>query len=114
MHGATTAADPAIPTLEQFDHNSGSLLERLVFNHRRAVLVVCAVLTVLLGIGAALRLTLNASFEKMIPRSHPYIQNYLENRTDLRALGNSLRIVVENTQGDIYDPKYLNTLRQIN
>jgi hypothetical protein len=114
MHGATASADPAIPTLEQFDRNSGTPLERLVFNHRRAVLVACAVLTVLLGIAAGLRLTLNASFEKMIPRGHPYIQNYLENRTDLRALGNSLRIVVENTQGDIYDPKYLNTLRQIN
>ena len=61
---------------------------------------------------AATRLTLNASFEKMIPRSHPYIQNYLENRSELRGLGNALRIVVENPSGDIYDPKYLDTLQQ--
>ena len=59
------------------------------------------------------RLTLSASFEKMIPRSHPYIQNYLENRADLRGLGNALRIVVENPNGDIYDPKYENTLKKI-
>ena len=44
------------------------------------------------------KLTLSASFEKMIPRSHPYIQNYLENRDELRGLGNALRIVVENPQ----------------
>ena len=54
-----------------------------------------------------MQLTLNASFEKMIPRSHPYIQNYLEQPAELRGLGNSLRIVVENPHGDIYDPKYL-------
>ena len=49
----------------------------------------------------------------MIPSGHPYIQNYLEHRNDLRGLGNSLRIVVENTDGDIYDPEYLDTLRKI-
>jgi predicted RND superfamily exporter protein len=66
-----------------------------------------------LGLLAATRLSLSASFEKMIPRSHPYIQNYLENRSELRGLGNALRIVVENPKGDIYDPTYQATLKQI-
>jgi predicted RND superfamily exporter protein len=115
MHSPTSFDDvPARGTLEQFDQNSGTRLERLVFNNRRAVIIGCLLLTVLLGVAAAWRLTLNASFEKMIPRGHPFIQNYLEHRTDLRGLGNSLRIVVENPQGDIYDPKYLDALRQIN
>ena len=113
MHHATDADDAAPTALEHFDHNSGSRLERLVFNNRRAVLVVCALLTLVLGVVAALNLTLNASFEKMIPRGHPYIQNYLENRNELRSLGNSLRIVVENPSGDIYDQKYLDTLRKL-
>ena len=113
MHGPADADLPIPSALEHFDRNSGTKLERLVFNNRRTVIVICAVLTVVLGIAAALRLTLNASFEKMIPRGHPYIQNYLENRNDLRGLGNALRIVVANPQGDIYDPKYLDTLRQI-
>jgi predicted RND superfamily exporter protein len=113
MHGPADADLPIPSALEHFDRNSGTKLERLVFNNRRTVIVICAVLTVVLGIAAALRLTLNASFEKMIPRGHPYIQNYLENRNDLRGLGNALRIVVANTQGDIYDPKYLDALRQI-
>ena len=111
MHAASPALTPE--TLEQFDPASGSMLERSVFNHRKAVMLACAVVTVLLAIVAVTRLTLSASFEKMIPRSHPYIQNYLENRAELRGLGNALRIVVENPNGDIYDPKYENTLKKI-
>jgi predicted RND superfamily exporter protein len=111
MHIATPAA--GAPPSETFDASTGSLLERAVFNHRRAVVIACAVVTVVLAVVAAMRLSLGASFEKMIPHGHPYIQNYLENRSELRGLGDSLRIVVENTRGDIYDPRYLNTLKQI-
>lgn len=113
MHAGTDSDLPIPSALEHFDRNSGTRLERLVFNNRGVVVAVCALLTIALGIAAALKLTLNASFDKMIPSGHPYIQNYFENRNDLRGLGNSLRIVVENTQGDIYDPKYLDALRQI-
>ncbi|MFO1273101.1 MAG: MMPL family transporter [Rubrivivax sp.] len=115
MHApASTENLPAPGGLDDFDPNTGSLLERLVFNHRRAVVVLCALITLVLGLLAATRLTLNASFERMLPVSHPYIKNYLEHRADLRDLGNSLRIVVANPGGDIYDPKYLDTLRRIN
>ncbi len=114
MHAAALSAQSVAPEpLAQFDTQSGSRLERLVFNNRRAMLVLCAVLTVVLAAFAAMKLTLNASFEKMIPRSHPYIQNYLDNRLELRGLGNSLRIVVENPRGDIYDPMYLDALKRI-
>lgn len=104
---------PIVRRLEKFDAGSGSRLERLIFNHRLFVVIACVLATALLGWFAATRLVLNASFEKMIPQSHPYIKNFLENRADLRGLGNSIRVVVENTQGDIYDPAYLAALRQI-
>lgn len=113
MHTPISADISAPSSLEQFDTRSGSPLERLIFNHRFAVMVACGLITLLLGFMAVTRLTLNASFEKMLPQGHPYIQNYLDNRTELRGLGNSLRIVVENTQGDIYDPKYLAALKKI-
>ncbi|RZL94242.1 MAG: RND family transporter [Variovorax sp.] len=114
MHTATTRADQAAPvSIEQFDTRSGSRLERLVFNNRLAVIIACALVTLVLGMVAATKLSLNASFEKMIPSGHPYIQNYLENRAELRGLGNSLRIVVENTRGDIYDPQYLDALKRL-
>jgi len=114
MHAPTSHDELAgAGQLENFDPNSGTRLERLVFNHRRAVMLLCALLTLLLGALAATRLTLNASFERMLPVSHPYIKNYLDNRDELRGLGNALRIVVQNPGGDIYDPKYVDTLRKI-
>ncbi len=105
---------PVVRNLGDFDARSGNLLERLVFNHRLPFMVCMLLATLVLGYMAVTRLELRPSFEKMIPQSHPYIQNYLENRQSLRGLGNSLRVVVENTQGDIFDPAYLQTLRHIN
>ena len=115
MHVTTDTDQQPLPGgLDEFDPQTGSRLERLVFNNRRTVIVLCALITLVLGLLAANRLTLNASFERMLPVSHPYIQNYLENRNDLRSLGNSLRIVVENPSGDIYDARYQEALRKIN
>ncbi|RJG03486.1 efflux RND transporter permease subunit [Noviherbaspirillum sedimenti] len=104
---------PVIANLKDFDSKSGNWLERLVFNHRGLTILLCAIVTVVLGYFLATKFVLNASFEKMIPQGHPYIKNYLDNREQLSGLGNALRVVVENTDGDIYDPKYLATLKQI-
>ncbi|MBD8753793.1 efflux RND transporter permease subunit [Pseudomonas coleopterorum] len=99
--------------LADFDQHSGSLLERALFNHRRTVLLLCLLVTVLLG-WQATRLQLNASFEKMIPTGHPFIANYLGHRQELSGLGNAVRIAVINTQGSIYDPHYLEALQKLN
>jgi len=104
---------PVIGNLKDFDCNSGNWLERTIFNHRRVVLVLFLTVAAILGVQAT-HLVVNANFERMIPRSHSYIKNYLDNKGDLRGLGNSLRIAVENTQGDIYDPEYLKVLREVN
>lgn len=109
MHVATVPLDLAAEPAAE-----GSLIERLVFDNRRVVLALCALLTLVFAALAGWRLTLNASFDKMIPRGHPFIQNYLANRLELRGLGDSLRIVVENPKGSIYDKAYLDALRKIN
>lgn len=99
--------------LDDFDSTSGSLLERALFNHRALVLLLCLAATLLLGWQAS-RLTLNASFEKMIPRDHPFIHNYLDHRQELAGLGNAVRIAVANPRGSIYDKDYLHSLQQLN
>ena len=104
---------PVVRDPEDFDRNSGSFFERLVFNHRPVVIFLCVLATIFLGFHAS-RLTINASFEKTIPSSHPYIRNYLDNEKELPGLGNTVRIAVENTGGDIFDPHYLETLKKIN
>jgi predicted RND superfamily exporter protein len=97
---------------QPFDPRSGSLIERALFNHRLVVIVLCALVTALLG-WQATRLVLNASFEKTIPASHPYIQNFLQQQNELTGLGNAVRIAVANPGGDLYDAKYLETLRRL-
>lgn len=111
MHVPTSSAPPS-GNLEDFNSASGSLLERALFNNRALVLLLCIAATLLLG-WQATRLTLNASFEKMIPREHPFIVNYLEHRDELKGLGNAVRIAVANPQGSIYDKTYLKVLEQI-
>src|SRR4030095_5452392 len=105
---------PVVRKLADFDKKSGNVLERLVFNNRLAMGILCTIVTVVLVSAAATKLELNASFEKMIPQSQPYIKNYLTYQKDLRGLGNVVRVVVENTDGDIFDPAYLEALKQIN
>ena len=89
------------------------LAERLLFENRVVVIVLFALLTVFFGYQAA-QLEPDASFEKMIPTSHPYIQNYLRNRSDLASLGNSIRIIVETKEGDIFDKDFQEALQKIN
>ncbi|OLE19872.1 MAG: RND transporter [Betaproteobacteria bacterium 13_1_20CM_3_63_8] len=109
----TASGQSTIKDLTNFDRQSGSLLERLLFNHRLAVVLFCVLITALLG-WQATKLELNASFEKTIPSAQPYIVNFLTYQTELRGLGNAIRVAVENTKGTIYDAAYLSTLQKIN
>ena len=99
-------------SLEGFDRHSGSLVERLVFNNRLLVVFLCLLVTVFLGLQAR-DVTMSAAFQKMIPANHPFILNYLENRSELAGTENSLRIAVEAKNGSIFEPDYLQTLRQL-
>jgi predicted RND superfamily exporter protein len=107
---------PVVRRLQDFDTRSGNLGERALFNHRPLVILLCLLATILLG-WQATHIRLNASFEKMIPTGHPYVANYLANKSDLNGLGNSVRIAVEagdGSQGGIYDKAYLDTLQRLN
>ena len=94
-------------------HERAPLAERVLFENRVPVIVIFVLLTAFFGWQAS-QIQPDASFEKMIPTSHPYIQNYLDNKADLASLGNSIRIIVETTDGDIFDPDFQEALRLIN
>lgn len=106
-HGeATTAAGPSlVRMIEQF-------FERRFETLRLPALVGFLVLSVFF-LYQALHLRPDASFEKMIPSGHPYIQNFLEYENELRPLGNVIRVAVEARDGDIYSAQFLDTLRQV-
>ncbi|EKE86917.1 efflux RND transporter permease subunit [Idiomarina xiamenensis] len=87
--------------------------EKALFNVRPIWLIIFAVLTLFLGYHAT-KVRPDASFTKMIPTHHEFIQNYFDYRDDLASLGNVVRVAVENTQGTIFDAEFQQTLQQIN
>lgn len=92
--------------------DKATLLERLIFNNRPAVIFICLLVSTFLFYQATL-IRPSTSFEKMIPLEHPFIQKMLEHRNDLANLGNTVRISVEAVDGDIFSKEYMETLRQI-
>lgn len=91
---------------------SEQLIERLLFHRRRTLLALFALITLLLGWQAS-QIRPDASFVKMIPTEHPYVENYLNYRDDLAGLGNSVRVVVAATDGDIFTASFQETLRKV-
>ncbi|CDZ93809.1 efflux RND transporter permease subunit [Pseudomonas saudiphocaensis] len=98
--------------MTQHQQKPASVLERLVFNNRPAVILICLLISVFLFYQAA-QVRPSTSFEKMIPLGHSYIQNMLAHRDDLANLGNTVRISVAAKDGDIFSQEYMETLRQI-
>jgi predicted RND superfamily exporter protein len=101
------------PKTASFDPSSGKWLERLIFSNRIWVVAGCALLTAFFAFQLR-AVGVSASFEKMLPQGHPYIKNFLETRNQLRGLGDSVRVVVTNPNGDIFDKAYLETLQKVN
>ncbi|MGM0481680.1 MAG: efflux RND transporter permease subunit [Pseudomonadota bacterium] len=87
-------------------------LENLLFKFRLPWLLLFAVITLVLGYNAA-QVRPDASFSKMIPTEHPFIQNYFDNQRDLASLGNVVRVAVEHTEGDIFDAEFQETVKNI-
>jgi uncharacterized protein len=113
-HSADIRTQPVVANLSEFDRRSGSLVERIIFENRAWIVAGCLAVSLLLGYVTWTRLELNASFEKMLPAHHPYILNYLSNKSALFGLGNSVEICVESVTGSILTKDYLDTLKRVN
>ena len=63
MVAATQSLDrvPVISSLEEFDQSSGSLVERLIFNNRLVVILLCVLTTALLGMSIRAPFSLSPS-----------------------------------------------------
>ncbi|RVU29993.1 efflux RND transporter permease subunit [Neptunomonas marina] len=91
---------------------SEQLIERVLFHRRITFLLLFLVITLALGY-QAIQIRPDASFVKMIPTNHPYVQNYLRHRDDLSGLGNSVKIVVQSRTGDIFSAPFQQVLQQV-
>lgn len=97
----------------KFDPNSGSWIERLLFNHRPFILLFCLLITAFLG-WQSRGVMLNANFENMIPTDQPFIVNFNKHYKEMQSQGNAIDIAVQADHGGIINAKYLQTLKELN
>ena len=103
---------PVIANLNEFEFQSGTFLEKLVFNHRPVVMILCLITTLVLGYQAS-KIQLQAGFEKMLPKAHQYVLNYQANADALKGLGNNLRVVVAVKDGNVFTPENLKFIEEV-
>ncbi len=89
------------------------MLERILFHRRALVLLVLAALTLVFAWGLT-QVRLDSSIEKYIPLNHPYIQNYLTHKDDMKSGVANVKVAVAAVDGDIFNDDYLKTLSKIN
>ncbi len=87
------------------------IIERLVFNNRGVILILLSLFTCYM-VYHMVQVRPNASFEKMIPLEHPYIQNMMFNFHNLPG-ANNVDIAVAVKEGDIFTKEYMETLAKI-
>ena len=95
-------------------------IERLIaqiahqlINWRKSIVVLTVLLSSLLG-ASALRTHLDAGFNKLIPMSHPYMQAFLQHAGTFSGANRVLVSVKWKGQGDIYNERFLQVLRNVN
>jgi len=108
----TGFVNSVVNKIEHFFLEAESTIENIIFGKRAWVILAFLLITVFL-VSQAIKVRPDASFEKMVPIKHPYIAAYLERKDELTGLGNSVRISVETTEGDIFSEEYMQKLREI-
>jgi len=85
--------------------------ERLFFGHRKALLLLLALITLVMGVFAA-RLHMSAGFGKQLPLGHEYTETFLKHQHELFG-ANRLIVVVHARKGEIWTPKGLKRLNDV-
>lgn len=86
-------------------------IEDIVFRLRLVILLLLAVVTIFTGY-YALQLRMEAGFGKQLPGGHEYIQTFYDYQDELFG-ANRVLIVLENADGDIWNPEALERLYQL-
>lgn len=85
--------------------------ESFLFRNRAWVVSIFILVTFFLGYQAS-QLKMDAAFIKNIPLNHSYMQTYLKHQKDFGG-ANSIMVAVEDTSGNIFNPNYFDTLKNV-
>lgn len=87
-------------------------LEHLIFEHRRPILLLFAVLTVAFLAVCAQGLRIDASFAKQLPVEHPYMRTYLDPAIEEFRGANRVLVAVVARDGHMFTPEFFGALRK--
>ena len=87
------------------------LVEPIIYGRRAVTLSILALLTVFFAWQAS-QLKPQASWLKMVPQAHPYMQTFLQYYKDFGG-ANTVLVSLHAKKGDLYTPQTLETLRQL-
>ncbi len=85
-------------------------MERGLFAHRKLVLVVFGLITILMCYEVT-QIRIDAGFEKLLPLKHPYMKTFLKYREQFGG-ANRLLIAVRNKKGDIFTPEFFDVIKR--
>ena len=88
-----------------------TVLETLIFNHRRIFLLIFALVTIFMATSLT-NLRIDAGFSKLLPLQHEYMQTYVEYRKEFGG-ANRILIALMAKDGDIFTPEFFATLQQV-
>ena len=82
---------------------------RQIFSNRLAILVGFTLLTIFMGMNA-LKLRVDAGFEKLLPFNHDYIKTLVGYQSDF-GTGNQVIVALIQKEGDIFNPAFFEAMR---
>ncbi|WP_412970817.1 efflux RND transporter permease subunit [Glaciecola sp. MF2-115] len=86
--------------------------EKFIFSFRVPILALLAIIFAFLAT-EAMQVKPEASFSKMVPGNHEFINNYKAYQSELADLGNVIRVVVETEEDDIFTQEFQEILKQV-
>jgi predicted RND superfamily exporter protein len=98
-------------TQQQFSVDWVGRISYWMFRHRRPLLILLILITIVLG-ALASQLRVQAGFTKMIPLKHPYMATFLEYQQTFGG-ANKVVVAIKNEKGDIFEKEFMLTLRQV-
>jgi predicted RND superfamily exporter protein len=96
---------------QQFSADWVGRISYWIFRNRKVLLILFILITIALGAMAS-QLRVQAAFTKMIPLKHPYMQTFLQYRSDFGG-ANKVLVALQNRKGDIYDKEFMEVLRKV-
>lgn len=111
FRGRDLIQEPAAPPGASGANPRLARLEAALFARRGLILVALAILTAVMG-WFALKLRMDAGFEKQLPIGHEYVQTFRTYRDELIG-ANRLTVVVRARQGTIWTREGLTRLHDV-